>query len=123
MLGVIGFYRLCASNADAEVGGCGDGVLRTESESAVSSDDGDDGAAVSCGADLAVLLTMECVAAIRAGRDAVVARRLVAIGWLILAAVYTRYDGWILGATVWCVLTWRSCAGEICGDVLCHRLS
>lgn len=53
------------------------------------------------------LLTMECVAAIRAEKDTVVARRLILISILILAAVFTRYDGWILGAAVWCVLTWQ----------------
>jgi hypothetical protein len=51
------------------------------------------------------LLTVECVAAIHAARHAVVARRLMFIGVFVLAAVYTRYDGWILGAIVWCVLT------------------
>ena len=54
-----------------------------------------------------VLLTMECVSGIRAGRPGRVALRLVLIGWLILAAVFTRYDGWIVGAAVWCVLTWE----------------
>lgn len=54
-----------------------------------------------------VLLTMECSAAIRAAKTALVSRRLVFIALLILAAVYTRYDGWILGAAVWCVLTWE----------------
>jgi 4-amino-4-deoxy-L-arabinose transferase-like glycosyltransferase len=51
------------------------------------------------------LLTLECVTAIHAARSAVVARRLILIGVFILAAVYTRYDGWILGAVVWCVIT------------------
>jgi Dolichyl-phosphate-mannose-protein mannosyltransferase len=51
------------------------------------------------------LLTVECVAAIRVARYAVVARRLILVSVFILAAVYTRYDGWVLGATVWCVLT------------------
>jgi hypothetical protein len=51
------------------------------------------------------LLTVECIAAIHATRYAVVARRLIFIGVFVLAAVYTRYDGWILGAIVWCVLT------------------
>jgi hypothetical protein len=53
------------------------------------------------------LLTVECVAAINAARHAMVARRLILIGAFILAAVYTRYDGWILGAIVWCVLTFK----------------
>lgn len=52
-----------------------------------------------------VLLTVECVAGIHAARQAVVARRLVLIALFILAAVYTRYDGWVLGAAVWCVIT------------------
>jgi hypothetical protein len=52
-----------------------------------------------------VLLTVECVVAIRAARHAVVGRRLILVSVFILAAVYTRYDGWVLGATVWCVLT------------------
>jgi hypothetical protein len=52
------------------------------------------------------LLTVECVAAIHAARQAVVARRLMLLGVLVLAAVYTRYDGWILGAIVWCVVTY-----------------
>jgi hypothetical protein len=65
------------------------------------------------------LLTVECVAAIHAARQGVVARRLLLIAVFILAAVYTRYDGWILGAIVWCVITftlarsrnvWRSVA-------------
>jgi hypothetical protein len=51
------------------------------------------------------LLTVECVAAIRASRHAVVGRRLILVSVFILAAVYTRYDGWVLGATVWCILT------------------
>jgi hypothetical protein len=53
------------------------------------------------------LLSMECVTALRAGRDGRVAVRLVLIGWLIVAAVFTRYDGWVVGAAVWCVLTWE----------------
>ncbi len=53
-----------------------------------------------------VLLTGECVAAIHRAQHRLVARRLIFIALLILAAVYTRYDGWILGAAAWCVLTW-----------------
>jgi hypothetical protein len=53
------------------------------------------------------LLTVECVAAIRAAKAGPVARRLLLIGLLILAAVFTRYDGWVLGAAVWCTLTWQ----------------
>ena len=51
------------------------------------------------------LLTVECVAAVRAARHAFVTRRLILLSVFILAAVYTRYDGWVLGATAWCVVT------------------
>jgi hypothetical protein len=53
----------------------------------------------------ATLLTVECLSAIHAARYAQVGRRLLLLALLIPAAVYTRYDGWILGAAVWCVLT------------------
>jgi hypothetical protein len=51
------------------------------------------------------LLTVECVSAIHAARYAQVGRRLLLLALFIPAAVYARYDGWILGAAVWCVLT------------------
>ena len=54
-----------------------------------------------------VSLTTDCVAAINAGKLTRIRRLLIAVGLLIVAAVYTRYDGWILGAAVWCVLTWH----------------
>lgn len=53
------------------------------------------------------VLTVECVAAIRAGQAMRVKWRLAVLGWLIFAAVFTRYDGWVLGALVWCVVTWQ----------------
>jgi hypothetical protein len=53
------------------------------------------------------LVTVDCVDAIRANRQADVVLRLVALGVLIFAAVFTRYDGWVLGAVVWCVVTWQ----------------
>jgi dolichyl-phosphate-mannose-protein mannosyltransferase len=53
------------------------------------------------------LLTMECVEAIRKNQDKRAARRMIALGILILAAVFTRYDGWIVGAAVWCVVAWH----------------
>ena len=53
------------------------------------------------------LLTMECVADLQAARTAAASRRLILLGVFILASVYTRYDGWILGACVWCILTWH----------------
>jgi 4-amino-4-deoxy-L-arabinose transferase-like glycosyltransferase len=58
------------------------------------------------------LIAMECVAAIavantRKGNARPVNGRLIALGVLILAAVFTRYDGWIFGAAVWCVIAWK----------------
>jgi hypothetical protein len=39
---------------------------------------------------------------------------LIALGVLIFAAVFTRYDGWVLGAAAWCVVTWHLArAGEL----------
>jgi hypothetical protein len=51
-----------------------------------------------------VLLTVECVEALRAGDAGVARRRMVWLGALILAAVFTRYDGWVVGAAVWGVV-------------------
>jgi hypothetical protein len=53
------------------------------------------------------VLTVECVDAIRAAEQAEVVRRLTWLGVLIFAAVFTRYDGWVLGAAVWCVVAWQ----------------
>jgi hypothetical protein len=53
------------------------------------------------------LLTVECVAALHAAQIKIAARRLLLLGLFILASVYTRYDGWILGACVWCILTFQ----------------
>ena len=53
------------------------------------------------------LVTMECVEAIRKGEDKRVARQVIVLGLLIFAAVFTRYDGWIVGAAVWCVVVWQ----------------
>ncbi len=50
------------------------------------------------------LLTVECVGAMRGGAAGRSRRLLVGVGLLVAAAVYTRYDGWILGAAAWCVL-------------------
>jgi hypothetical protein len=53
------------------------------------------------------LLTVECVDAIRANQQSRVARRMIFLGLLIFAAVFTRYDGWVLGAAAWCVVSWN----------------
>ncbi len=49
-------------------------------------------------------LTLECAAAIRSAHLPRARRLLLVSGLLILAAVYTRYDGWILGAAAWIIL-------------------
>ncbi len=54
-----------------------------------------------------VLTTMECMAAMRSGTVRVVSRKLVLAGVLAAAAVYTRYDGWVLAVAMWCLLTWE----------------
>jgi hypothetical protein len=54
-----------------------------------------------------VLLTVECVEAIRAEQQSRVTRRMIWLGMLIFAAVFTRYDGWVLGTAVWCVVVWH----------------
>ena len=53
------------------------------------------------------VLTMEFVAAVRAAEERKIARLMLLLGVLIVAAVFTRYDGWVLGAAVWCVVAWQ----------------
>jgi len=52
------------------------------------------------------LVTIEAVEAIRVGQRGRAARNLIGLGLLIFAAVFTRYDGWVLGAVAWCVVAW-----------------
>ncbi len=106
-------YRQCCggisagtSNAGAKLGSCCDCILCIEPKPAVSLYDCDDGAALSRAPRLDdsahalnacwpfMLLDM-----LKLGAG------LLLLALLIPAAVYTRYDGWILGAAVWCVLT------------------
>ena len=51
-----------------------------------------------------VLLTLELVEAAGRAEFGMVRSRLVLVGLLIFAATMTRYDGWVLGAAVWCVV-------------------
>ena len=53
------------------------------------------------------LLTIECTHAIKRGSVQRLQRLLLAVGFLIAAAVYTRYDGWIFGAAAWGVLAFH----------------
>jgi hypothetical protein len=54
-----------------------------------------------------VLMTVLSVDAIQAEQPSRVARRMIWLGVLIFAAVFTRYDGWVLGAAAWCVVAWQ----------------
>ena len=58
-----------------------------------------------------VAFTAEAVAALRARTAAVARSRMLLAGVLVLAMVFTRYDGWIVGAVVWTLVAlawWRS---------------
>ena len=51
--------------------------------------------------------TVEAVAAMGAGQAAAARAKLLLTGLLVLAMVFTRYDGWVIGAAMWCCLAWR----------------
>ena len=53
------------------------------------------------------VITCELLDLAKAGLEKKVAPHLVLLGLLNLAAVMTRYDGWILAAAVWCVVAFR----------------
>ncbi len=53
-----------------------------------------------------VVGAVECVAALRAGNPTVAARRMGLAGITVLLEVFTRYDGWVMGALVWCSIAW-----------------
>jgi hypothetical protein len=58
-----------------------------------------------------VVATMECIVALRAGQAGTARSRMLLAGVLILGQVFTRYDGWIIGAIVWLCIAiawWRS---------------
>ena len=58
-----------------------------------------------------VLRTMEFSDAVKAPVTRhsayAITSRMLELGGLILAATMTRYDGWILGTAVWCVVGWQ----------------
>ena len=60
-----------------------------------------------------VVATMECVAALRAGQMRIARSRMILAGVLIVGQVFTRYDGWIVGAIVWVCLA-RECGRAAC---------
>lgn len=49
--------------------------------------------------------TIEFLAALKSSQHRIAINRLILLGLLIFAAVMTRYDGWILGAVIWLVVT------------------
>jgi hypothetical protein len=53
-----------------------------------------------------VVATMEGIAALRAGETGVARARMMLAGLLVVGQVFTRYDGWIVGAVVWCCFAW-----------------
>jgi hypothetical protein len=53
-----------------------------------------------------VVATMEGIAAMHAGEAVTARARMMLAGLLILGQVFTRYDGWIVGAVVWCCFAW-----------------
>ena len=54
-----------------------------------------------------VVAAVEAVAAMRGGNAALAQPRLFLAGLLVLGMVLTRYDGWVMGAAVWCCLAWQ----------------
>jgi hypothetical protein len=54
-----------------------------------------------------VVAAAETVAALRAGRTRSAGAGMIAAGVLITGQVMTRYDGWIIGAVVWCWIAWE----------------
>ena len=48
-----------------------------------------------------IVATMEGIAALRAGNITTSRARMMLAGLLVLGQVYTRYDGWIVGAVIW----------------------
>jgi hypothetical protein len=53
-----------------------------------------------------VVATMEGIAALRANDATTAKARLVLAGLLIIGQVFTRYDGWIVGAIIWLCFAW-----------------
>jgi len=53
-----------------------------------------------------VVATMEGVAALRTGRVSAARGRMIFTGLLVIGMVFTRYDGWIVGAAEWVCLAW-----------------
>ena len=51
-------------------------------------------------------LSSALIMLVRAAHRRDVARLMLGTSVLIVATVFTRYDGWIVAAAVWCVIAW-----------------
>jgi hypothetical protein len=62
-----------------------------------------------------VVAAVEAVTALRAANARRAGRWMLGAGVLIVGQVFTRYDGWIVGAAVWCVFAWElwQCGAEL----------
>jgi 4-amino-4-deoxy-L-arabinose transferase-like glycosyltransferase len=59
-----------------------------------------------------VVATMEGIAALRAEQASRASARMLVAGLLVLGMVFTRYDGWIIGAVAWSCFAWAMCKSE-----------
>jgi hypothetical protein len=53
-----------------------------------------------------VVATMEGIAALRSNDAATALARMMLSGLLVLGQVFTRYDGWVVGAIIWACFAW-----------------
>lgn len=53
-----------------------------------------------------VVATVETAGALRERNLVLAKRRMLFAGVTVLLEVFTRYDGWIMGAAVWCCIAW-----------------
>ncbi len=53
-----------------------------------------------------VVATMEGISALRALDVRTAGVRMLLAGLLVLGQVFTRYDGWVIGAVIWCCFAW-----------------
>ena len=54
-----------------------------------------------------VVAAMESIAALRQGDLTLARARMMLAGLLILGQVFTRYDGWVIGAVIWLCFAWN----------------
>ncbi len=53
------------------------------------------------------VITVEAADALREGNARIASIRMLVVAALVFAMVFTRYDGWIAGAAIWCILASR----------------